>query len=102
MPADLRGDLTLDIIFEILIEIYMELMMLVVPEEKKKKKRYRVLAVIISLIGIAATIASLVYGLHLIIDKDNLIGIIPVTIAAILSIAQITAGIVIRLSKKGK
>ena len=77
-------------------------MMLVVPEEKKKKKRYRVLAVIISLIGIAATIASLVYGLHLIIDKDNLIGIIPVTIAAILSIAQITAGIVIRLSKKGK
>lgn len=92
----------MDILFEILIEIYMELMMLVVPEEKKTKKRYRVLAIIIALIGIAATIASLVYGLHLIIDKDNLVGIIPITIAVLLSLAQITAGIVIRLSKKGK
>ena len=92
----------MDILFEILIEIYMELMMLVVPEEKKTKKRYRVLAIIIALIGIAATIASLVYGLHLIIDMDNLVGIIPITIAVLLSLAQITAGIVIRLSKKGK
>ncbi len=92
----------MDIIFEILIEIYMELMMLVVPEEKKTKKRYRILAVIIALIGIAATIASLAYGLHLIIDKDNLIGIMPIVIAVLLSLAQITAGIIIHLSKKGK
>ena len=92
----------MDILFEFFIEIYMELMMLVVPEEKKTKKRYRVLAIIIALIGIAATIASLVYGLHLIIDKDNLVGIIPIAIAVLLSLAQITAGIVIRLSKKGK
>ena len=92
----------MDIIFEILIEIYMELMMLVVPEEKTTKKRYRVLAAIIALIGIAATIASLVYGLYLIIDNDNLLGIIPIAVAVILSISQITAGIVIRLSKKGK
>ena len=92
----------MDIIFEILIEIYMELMMLVVPEEKATKKRYRVLAVIIALIGVAATIASLVYGLYLIIDNDNLLGIIPIAVAVILSISQITAGIVIRLSKKGK
>ncbi len=92
----------MDILFEILIEIYLELMMLVVPEEKKTKKRYRVLAIIIALIGVAATIASLVYGLHLIIDKDNLVGIIPIAIAVLLSLAQITAGIVIRLSKKGK
>lgn len=80
----------------------MELMMLVVPEENRTKKRYRVLAVIIALVGIAATIASFVYGLHLIIDRDTLLGIIPIAIAVILSIAQITAGIVIRLSKKGK
>ncbi len=80
----------------------MELMMLVVPEEKATKKRYRVLAAIIALIGIAATIASLVYGLYLIIDNDNLLGIIPIAVAVILSISQITAGIVIRLSKKGK
>ena len=92
----------MDIIFEILIEIYLELMMLVVPEEKRTKKRYRLLAGIIALIGIATTIASLVYGLHLIIDKDNLAGIIPIVIAVLLSIAQIAAGIVIRLSKKGK
>ena len=92
----------MDIVFEILIEIYMELMMLVVPEENRTKKRYRVLAIIIALIGIAATIASLVYGLHLVIDKDNLLGIIPIAIAALLSLAQITAGIVIRISKKGK
>ena len=92
----------MDIVFEILIEIYMELMMLVVPEENRTKKRYRVLAIIIALIGIAATIASLVYGLHLVIDKDDLLGIIPIAIAALLSLAQITAGIVIRISKKGK
>ena len=77
-------------------------MMLVVPEEKATKKRYRVLAIIIALIGIAAIIASFIYGLHLIIDKNNLLGIIPVVIAVILSVAQIAAGIIIRLSKKGK
>lgn len=92
----------MEIVFEILIEIYMELMMLVVPEENRTKKRYRVLAIIIALIGIAATIASLVYGLHLVIDKDDLLGIIPIAIASLLSLAQITAGIVIRVSKKGK
>ncbi|MBQ8254007.1 MAG: hypothetical protein IJY94_00715 [Clostridia bacterium] len=92
----------MDILFEFLIEIYMELMMLVVPEENRTKKRYRVPAIIIALIGIAATIASLVYGLHLVIDKDDLLGIIPIAIAALLSLAQITAGIVIRISKKGK
>ncbi len=96
------GKAVLDIIFEILIEIYMELMMLVVPEDKMAKKRYRVLTVIIALIGIATTVASLIYGLHLIIDKDKLIGIIPIAIAVILSISQITAGIIIRLGKRGK
>ncbi len=92
----------MDILFEILIEIYMELMMLVVPEDKMAKKRYRFLAVIIALIGVTATVASLIYGLHLIIDKDNMVGIIPIAIAFILSISQITAGIIIRIGKKGK
>ncbi len=92
----------MDIIFEVLIEIYMELMLLVVPEEKAAKKRYVVLAFIIALIGISATVAALVYGMYLIINKNDLLGIIPLTIAAILSISQIVAGIVIHASKKGK
>ena len=92
----------MDIIFEILIEIYMELMLLVVPEEKAAKKRYVVLAFIIALIGISATVAALVYGMYLIVNKNDLLGIIPLTIAAILSISQIVAGIVIHTSKKGK
>ena len=92
----------MDILFEILIEIYMELMMLVLPESKMAKKRYRILAVIIALFGITATVASLIYGLHLVIDCNDMIGIIPIIIAVILSISQITAGIIIRLGKRGK
>ena len=92
----------MDILFEFLIEIYMELMMLVVPEDKVTKKRYRVLAVIIALVGIAAVFVSFIYGVHLITDKDNLLGIIPIAAAVLISIAQIVAGFVVSSSKKGK
>lgn len=83
----------MDIIFEILLEIYMELMLLVVPEKKASTRRYRVLAWLIAFIGILATFASFIFGMALIVDNNDLVGIIPLAIALLLSIMQISLGI---------
>ena len=80
-------------LFEILVELYMELMMLVVPEEKATTKKYRIFVVVIAIIGLCATFASFIFGMSLIIDHDNLLGIIPIAFAVIISILQIMMGI---------
>ncbi len=90
----------MDVVFEILFEIYTELMLLVVPEEKKTKKKYKVLAVFIALIGITLTAVSFIYGAYLIVDKNDPVGLIPICMGILLSLAQIVAGIKIRFGKK--
>lgn len=83
----------MDFLFELLVEIYMELMLLVVPEKKASTRRYRVLAWLIAFVGILATFASFIFGMVLIVDNNDLVGIIPLAIALLLSIMQISLGI---------
>lgn len=90
----------MDFLFELLIEIYMEMMMLIVPERKTTSRAYRTLAIVIALVGVTATMVSLIFGLTLIIDHNNMMGIIPLTIAAVLSVGQITMGIIVAIRRK--
>lgn len=88
----------LDFIFELFFEIYLELMILIVPEDKRSKK-LRLITGIIAIIGIIAVIALFIWGAVLIADYDNMLGIIPIAIAAVISLVQIIAGIVIYIKR---
>ncbi len=84
----------MDILFEILFEVYGELMLLIVPEAGTSKRLLwlmRALAVLVLL----GCFALAVWGFVLLLELHNLWGIAPIAAAALLSLSQITAGIVL-------
>lgn len=84
----------MEFVIEIIIEIYMELMLLVVPE-KNVSKKHIITAKVIAVAVVIAVIALLIWGMVLIIDMQNLWGLVPVCAAVAISLAQIIAGIVL-------
>ena len=80
--------------FEFLVEIYMELMLLVVPE-KRGNKTLRCIAGVLSIAEVFGILFLAFWGISLIADDHNLQGIIPITIAVIISLVQIIAGILL-------
>jgi hypothetical protein len=84
----------MDMIIEILLEVYMELMFLVVPEKNASKKHIWIakIAAILVVLGIFALV---IWGGVLIADHNNLWGMIPIAVAVVISLAQIIAGIML-------
>lgn len=85
----------MELVFEILFEVYLEFMMLIVPEEKAASKKYRYLAMAIAGAVLVGVLALFIWGYILITDHDNMLGAIPIVIASVISIIQITAGIIL-------
>ena len=83
----------MDILIEILLEVYMELMLLIVPE-KNITKKHIIIAKIIAICVLIGLFALVLLGVYLIAEKNRLIGILPIAIAVIISVAQILLGIV--------
>ena len=84
----------MEIVVEILLEVYMELMLLVIPEKNVSKKHIWI-AKIVAILVIAGIFALVIWGGVLIADYNNLWGIAPISVAAILSLTQIIAGIIL-------
>ena len=84
----------MEIVVEILLEIYMELMLLVIPEKNVSKKHIWITK-IVAILVLASIFALVIWGSVLIVDYNNLWGIVPIAIAVILSLAQIIAGIIL-------
>ena len=84
----------MEIIFEVLFEMFLELMMLIVPKDKRGTKKYRAAAAIVSIAVLFAVLALVIWGCILISDYDNNLGAIPITVAVVISILWITLGIV--------
>ena len=84
----------MDILVEIFLEIYMELMLLVVPE-KNISKKHKAIAKIIAIAVLLVVLALAVWGIILIVDYSNLLGIIPLAFAIVISVFQIVFGIVL-------
>lgn len=91
----------MDIVVEILIEIYMELMFLIIPEEKRNK-RMMFLTKLIAILCTIGIIALGVWGIVLLADSHNLWGIAPLTVAIMLSLVQITLGIILFVRRNKK
>lgn len=84
----------MDILIEILLEVYMELMFLIIPEQKRGK-RHRVIAVIVAFVVMIGFMALAIWGCDLIWEKGNPLGWIPLMVAIVLSVVQIVAGIIL-------
>ena len=82
--------------FEIFFEVYGELMFLIVPETKRNMK-CEIVTVVIAISVFIGVIALAVWGVVLISDYNNRCGIIPISAAIVISLAQITAGIILRI-----
>lgn len=83
----------MDLLIEILLDVYMELMLLVIPEEKVSR-RHKIIAKVIAISILCGVLALIVWGVVLIVDHGNLLGVVPITVAAVISVVQIALGIV--------
>lgn len=84
----------MDIVIEILLEVYMELMLLVIPEKNVSKKHTRIVKIVAICMALG-TLALVAWGGVLIVDYHNLWGILPIVVAVIISLVQIITGIIL-------
>ena len=82
----------MDILIEILLEIYMELMFLIIPEGKRKTK-HRIIATVVAIVCTFGLMALFFWGVYLVGEREHALGFIPMGIAVILSVMQILFGI---------
>lgn len=71
----------------------MELMLLIVPE-KAASRRFVILAKIFAVLMLVGIFALAIWGFVLIFDYGNMLGVLPLSIAALISVFQIVAGII--------
>lgn len=83
----------MDIVIEILLEIYMGLMFLVIPEKNATKKHIWI-AKITAVLVVLGIFVLVIWGGVLIVDQNNMWGIFPIAIAVVYIIVNIT-GIVL-------
>ena len=84
----------MEIVIEILIELYMELMFLIVPKEKRSKKHY-VLTWCVALVFTVGILALGAWGVILIAEYKRWVGLVPLTFAVAISAVQIGVGAVL-------
>ena len=97
-----KAVMRVDVIFEIIFEVYIELMLYIVPEEKVTSKKYRTIAILVATVILLGVLALFIWGCVLISDYNNRLGIIPIVIAIIISIVQIIAGFILHNKKSKK
>ncbi len=92
----------MELIFEIIFEVYVELMMYIVPEEKASSKKYRTIVILAATVILLGVFALFIWGCVLISGYNNKLGIIPILIAIVISIIQIIAGFILHDKKSKK
>lgn len=84
----------MELLAEILFEVYGELMFLIIPD-KRLNKKYVIVTKIIAVLVFIGVLSLAIWGVVLISEYNNLAGIVPISIAAVISLLQIVAGIVL-------
>lgn len=84
----------MDFLMELIFEVYLDLMMLIVPE-KNISKKHKNIAKVIAILVLFGVLALAFWGIVLIVDYNNLLGIIPLAVAIIISLAQIILSIIL-------
>ena len=84
----------MEFLFEILFEVFVEVMFAIVPE-KHRNKAVTVVAYIIALAVLIGVIALFIWGIVL-LEDGNKWGGLPITASVLISLAWIAAGLIIR------
>ncbi len=84
----------MDIIFDIIFDVYFELMLLAVPR-KNVTKKYIFIARAIAVLVLFGLLALFLWGVILIVEFSNMLGLIPILFSVIISLIQIVFGIVL-------
>ena len=84
----------MEIIMEVLFEMFLELIFLIVPEHRRRSKAYSTVVFITAVVLLLAVITLVIWGAVLISDYDDPRGSIPIVIAAVISIVVIVFGLV--------
>ena len=84
----------MELLFEILFEVWGELMLLVIPE-KNVTKRMRWLSRLLAVLSLVTVVALALWGIWLTVDLHSLWGILPIAVAVLISLAQILLGILL-------
>ena len=82
----------MDFLIEIFLELYMELMLLVIPKNRRGRKR-RIIAAVLAITSLCGIIALAAWGIVWIVDENNPWGYLPLLLAILLSVLQIALGI---------
>lgn len=90
----------MEFFMEIVFEVYLELMMLIVPEKEVSTKKYRFFAAVFAVAVLCIVLALAVWGLVLLIDCSDMRGLIPLVAAILFSAFQIGFGIYLFFKKK--
>lgn len=92
----------MEFLFEFIFELYLELMMFIVPEEKTTSKKYRTFVILVAMAVLLGVFALFIWGCVLISDYNNYFGFIPIMIAIVISMIQIIAGFILHDKKSKK
>lgn len=82
----------MDAIFEFLLEIYMDLMVNILPEGKSISGKCRALATILAIISMFGNLGLFIYGGILLFERHNFFGIALIAIAVLWALVQIFLG----------
>lgn len=91
----------MELLMEILFEVYLELMMFMVPEKGETSKKYRTVAICVAMAVLLSVFALFIWGCVL-TEENNPLGWILIASAIVISAIQIIAGIVLYVKKHGK
>ena len=91
----------MDLLIEILLEIYMELMLLVIPEGKIGRKQ-RGIATVLAFLVTFGIMALAIWGIVWIVETNNPWGWLPLLLAILLSAVQIIFGVRLYIRKNKK
>lgn len=92
----------MEFLFEIVFEIYIELMLHIVPEEKATSKKYKTIICFIAIMVLLGVFALFIWGCVLIFDYDNKLGLIPIAVSIVILIVQIILGFILHNRKSEK
>jgi hypothetical protein len=98
--TDLKAVSFMELIFEFFFELYLELMLYIVPDMGVTSKKHRRTAALIAVTVLLVTLAMFIWGCVLVCDYGNYFGFIPIIIATAISVTQIVLGFIFHNKKK--
>ena len=84
----------MELLGEILLEVYFELLVFFIPEDRLSRG-HRILAKVIAALVYIGALVLVFWGADLVFGQGDTIGIIPILVAVAISLLQIIGGILL-------